>query len=782
MDGDAFEEPQPQANNPNDKGFRSANVYFHLRRAKKTFCATAQKLWPQNGSIPMPKLPGSEGEPLLVCMQNDASSSRYNYADNSASPNLEFGKGNTAADPPIGDPALDCEVIYHEYTHAALNAIQPDIFDLILNSTFRDSINEGVAFYYGCTLSERVEPPLDDGCTQSARWGEFAYQHAKWEIHRSLRRANPPEADHDYLSVYGVFPSYENDPDPDPVKDDKRQYACGMVWARTLWDVRCLLDYEIADAIILRGLNLAGGIQSELETLAEAILHADGEQAAGGPDHASALRLIFASRGIMADAPIHDLVSFDLDGQTHLLAATESASANPPLPGCLYSTDDGDTWQPLGAIPPAGSGPVEVVALTTAEFNQNSSAKVAIWAVSEYWVTGEGAGPAAVARLYRCDLDANSDITEAAWQHVADVPGETGVFSIAALAKPGGAAGEFWLFLGSENGLHHYDNGWLSGVGSTPPPYVPEERFLDLAVIAGPQPKLLAPLKHTLHIFEPTINDVQVDFEETGLNSYGLAVAVDSSGNHVWVGTAFNGIYHFDLQSGGLVNWQPDPAVGRPTHSLVVEEVDQNPTTWRVFAGTNNGVYRCVYHLNQAGEQEFEKDSAAFNQLANPNEEAIEGTSVTALRRVGNRLLAGTAQRGLWRGEVGDNAGWARLTTGLSRVGLLTDADVLMGAAAWVSADFASGDLPAGDVATRVLHVSHNNFNTLSFRVTQGNANNLSLRLFYVAPQAGQGAGLQRRTLQANGSMAEAVQAGYYVLAVRANAAENNFVIEGRLT
>ena len=160
---------------PTDHDSRASNVYFHLCQAKDAFTAIIIEGW--HPIDPMPiinKLAGS------IDVELDASPGEAKYQENPKK--FTFYTGRPALD--IHDPCLDSEVICHEYAHAVLHVVQPDIFDSDHPAyLFNKAINEGVAFFYGCTLSE---PFLKDPTT-GPRWGEFAYQ-GVWDKPRTLQR------------------------------------------------------------------------------------------------------------------------------------------------------------------------------------------------------------------------------------------------------------------------------------------------------------------------------------------------------------------------------------------------------------------------------------------------------------------------------------------------------------------------------------------------------------------------------------------------------------------
>jgi hypothetical protein len=466
------ESVDPNSDDAKQEGFRAGHIYYHLSHALETFDKIVQNAWSGAPGTP-PTVPGKEDKmPVEMLEKRKESSFYHHYAD---PPYISFGR-ETACQK---EPAHDCELSYHEYTHAVFHVVQPDLFDPNLPYLFKDAINEGLAFYFGCTLSERTpQKQPDTADVHPYRWGDFAYD--DWKPSRDSQREEPSqqEAEYDYLRVYGLFPKYAGGC-KDPAEGSKEVYACSMLWARALWDVRRALGYDVADAIILRGLSLAGGVQSELETPAEAIIHTDSgyTQSQKWPPHERALRLIFCSRGIMADAPVHDLIEIKLGEKSYVLAATENTARNNSKSGCMFSDNKGDNWVPLGT-----DGPAEVVALAAVKVSET---KAIIWAASEHRAK-DGDNVTPTARLYRYDLEVISGgiNTDDDWKELKPLPDKLEeVLSLAAVEKPDSTNDECWLFAGTESGLYKYDQ--VEGWGG---PFLLELPIYSLATRSSIQP------------------------------------------------------------------------------------------------------------------------------------------------------------------------------------------------------------------------------------------------------------------------------------------------------
>ncbi len=262
--GDQFAEPGP-CGGAIGNSLRTGNVYYHLRRALKAFRDTIVPAgWPA-GQARNFTIPG-DGNTLQVNVTLLLAGGEYDLGTES----LNFGTiaGGFA---PVGDVALDRDVILHEYAHSLQHRVQPDLHEA--PSAYGRAIDEGLAFYFACSLNQPVVTP------GQVRWGEAAYDDNVWTglAFRDVQRATitSQRANFDFLQVHNVFPRYGANPDP-----AGSEYACGMVLARTLWDMRRVLGPGLVDALVLRALNTTGGWQSELESLAEAFIHYELERAA----------------------------------------------------------------------------------------------------------------------------------------------------------------------------------------------------------------------------------------------------------------------------------------------------------------------------------------------------------------------------------------------------------------------------------------------------------------------------------------------------------------------
>lgn len=775
---------------------RQANTYFHLHQALKWFSELMPRSWPELSSAQLPMVPGKLNTPRVKVKFANINGGAQFTASNTVN-NLWIGLGSPespgdpnaqppqAPQPPRGDPALDPEVLYHEFAHGVMNQVQPDLSNQILNSGFGPSLDEGLAFYFACSISDDLvrQGVLPALASQVApyRWAKLARSHPDWTDKglRDLERWGAlQKADNDYLKVYGLFPLFSEGLD-DP---DEKTYAVGMAWARTLWDIRRVLGPEHANAIILRAARLAGGVQADLETWAEAIIHTDKEltRLRNSPAHESALRAIFAARGILADAPVRTIERVDLGGQRVFLATVEGADS-----GCLVSLDDGDTWQPLG-----NGGPGDAVALCCFPLQAD---EVTVFVASESWMNHTAGQNGISVYFYSLALDGQGGvILNNTWNRLPLLNSAAGIRCLAATAgNPGDS--EPWLFVGAENGIYKHNgsiwqvtakcangqppqtnNGCADG---KPPRHVPNWLMdtpvlaLKVATIDGVR-RLLAASQNGLLIFDIT--------PDTTINNKGLiasqvlplptvkpvlCIETEQQGQNttrIWLGTINDGVVEMDL-TGAQRQWTqvsgqwlrdkvPEPA--RP-----VFQVRAIPSggTHILQAGTNNGVYV------RAANGDWEAQSQGFTVGA----ETLENVSVLTLTGTDSRLLLGTGQRGMW---LHQNSVWARVG-GLPRVGVLSDdRDPFCNC-------FRSS-LPASGIGSHVIFVpplQHQSL-TLSLQVTNGTVQQVNL--FYIASAINLNtqhwAGTQNRTLApmaaGNWQLVEPVLPGHYLAVVRAGA------------
>jgi len=636
---------------------------------------------------------------------------------------------------------LDCEVLYHEYTHAMLHQVQRQIVENVgagfLQANFRPAVNEGLAFYFGATLAERLAPGA-----APVRWGEYAYEKADWQTDEPwyLEHTTPTKQQEgwDFLPVYESFPQLGALPLPSSFAGIS-YYLCGMVLARALWDLRHVLGPEIVDAMVLRGVSMLGGIPDGMTPPAEVIqqrareLHSEAYE--------SALRLIWLSRGIVAAEPVHAFLRLKLAAQSYTFAAVARGSSGS---GCFYVADSATLWQSLGL-----GGPDEIVALAAVEVTDVAAEpgrrSVLIFAAGDRW-SPLGGGAITTDMLYWYVLDPNHFDPTGAWQRLpSQLPSDVGVLSLAALQADGDA---FSLFAATADGVHRFDGRWQAGAVADNLGWSKIQNGVTFGLAAfvdqqnGQQLAVAGRLGGS-------VGNANGGTKVTGSFNLGLCTAAAEDG-HVWIGTAENGIYHFDPGTG---LWSQQGGALPPVLSLLL--LDGAGANREILAGTRGGLYRWL--------------GGAWVRLA------LDGMVTCLSRDPVGQVLAVSGSRGLLRLTVGlDDA--APFGDGIPRAGAVTDVDVPSGTCPF-SSTLPIPALQPGGVATYVIYVPDSACQHLRL---QTSVNASTVEVYFSAPRISLAenlwAGLQPRTLTASasnnhGTMNEPIEAGYYLIVLRSGSA-----------
>lgn len=621
---------------------RARNLYYHLMQARRAFEAILTALSPTLAA----SIPPRGGTRLKAILQTGLSSASYDHIGET----IRIAGGQTANDSRQGDPALDCEVIYHEYTHALFHQLQHNLFDGRLKMSFKDALNEGTAIYFGCSISEaRHQSP-------GVSWAEQAYRGDCW---KELLSITKPASwlklgpNHDYLTSSSTLPIYS----ATQSKTLETKYRVGVIWARALWDIREVLGAEWADPIIIQGLRLIGP-SGEIDAAAEAIIYADQAYRAGIPSHENALRLIFASRGILANTPVCALQPLQVGQKSYLVAAMESASGS----GCLVSEGSSGPWHPLGT-----GGPSQVTALTALRMGTQTR----LWAAGEFAFqsarAGAQASPTHKVKVWEYTIeDANGTLDpHQMWGELGD-PGSvlntTLVNCLAALPTPNGGAR---LFAGTEQGLYHHTaaNGWshLAIIKSRP---IHALCFLQDMLFLGTIPS--DGISTTLWKYDPQKPPAADNPKPIGtLQETVLCLTASPDGSDLWVGTALKA-------GGGMGNvyryvptaTPPYEQIGGGTRPAAVSSitVEGSGQQAKLYAGTREGIYTRIG--TGAWTEAITAASAA----------EWRKTEVLGLCRFDGSLFAATGDCGLWR--MADDNQWKQLNEALPRAGRLVDAAV----------------------------------------------------------------------------------------------------------
>lgn len=218
----------------------SANAFYHTFEGQKSFADLLSALTLNDlGDIPNPT------EDINVVLQAEAGSGIYDPVPNT----ITLGEGTTTVEP----PAKDCEVIYHELTHAVTYYLthRPLALPTQMQKLFTKGLDEGLAFYFACDLGK------------NAKWAQFAYQY--WGLARDLTQV--PQL------LKTVLKKLKNDP-------VDMYHALGMWWARVFWELRAQdkLGVECNNILVEALLDVAFPLSSA-EPFGEAMLNnADSNQ------------------------------------------------------------------------------------------------------------------------------------------------------------------------------------------------------------------------------------------------------------------------------------------------------------------------------------------------------------------------------------------------------------------------------------------------------------------------------------------------------------------------
>ncbi|MEM7539785.1 MAG: hypothetical protein AAF639_46950 [Chloroflexota bacterium] len=456
----------------------------------------------------------------------------------------------------------------------------------------------------------------------------------------------------------------------------------------------------------------------------------------------------------MADAPIHDLAQITFqEGQpaqkTFLFIATEgNATKAQDQPGCLFSDDNGLTWTYLGV-----DGPYEVVALAIV---QTSANEATLWIGAEEWIeTDVGMILAGKVYQYELSFDASTGSIDASqfWEKLisSEEMKTFSILSMTAAKKTNDSDVALLLFVGTEKGVYQYDattRTWLR--------FVKKQIAFDVDVF---------PIQSMPHLLVATHKWIRlIAFSKKAkprhIINYVLTTTINSAQDTVWAGSAFDNVQQFDIAT---MSWQTYADVHeiaplhRPIYCLY-QRVEQEQQV--LYAGTNDGIYRSIDGQSWT----------SFNAVS-PQSESLAETIVVALTEVNDMLIAGTAQRGLWRHEAG-GSGWVRVSQGLARIGRLVDAQAprnpMENGAEWVTP--LTNALAANGIGTHILHIPRENFTSLSFDL-HANAD-VTLSLYYASPHIdltqGNAAGLQWRPLVNQSIEEEPLKSGFYLVVVKA--------------
>lgn len=183
---------------PSNPHFDEVMAYYHLSKVAEFFrnLGHTKHAAPMTVHVHVPD--PNNGNPNF-------DNAYYSPFDNA----VYFGHGES-----LNDLAKEAAVIYHEYTHSVVHAIQP-----FLGTQEASALHEGYADYFACSL------------TSDPKIGEFVVGQLEKEFLRDLRNTKTYE---DYTG--------------------KDVHADGEIWGSTCWEIHETLGRHAADVLIYQSL------------------------------------------------------------------------------------------------------------------------------------------------------------------------------------------------------------------------------------------------------------------------------------------------------------------------------------------------------------------------------------------------------------------------------------------------------------------------------------------------------------------------------------------------
>jgi Zn-dependent metalloprotease len=177
---------------------------------------------------------------------------------------LFFGDGTGVARGGINPTSRDSDVIYHEYTHAVMGRIVPDLS--WEKNDYGGALQEAYADYFACTLNN--DPDM----------GEYSMGNLRGMRTMQHRFRYPDDVD-------------------DPHIGEPEEHWTGKIWGGACWDLRQKLGPAVADQVIFHSMYyLPEDGTATFEKAAQAVAAADEERYAGA--HKAVIREVMAARGI----------------------------------------------------------------------------------------------------------------------------------------------------------------------------------------------------------------------------------------------------------------------------------------------------------------------------------------------------------------------------------------------------------------------------------------------------------------------------------------------------
>jgi Zn-dependent metalloprotease len=229
---------------PGDSHFDEVMAYFHVDKVHIYFSNLGfdglKDPMKANVHVPDPET-----------KDPDYDNAFYSPEDNQ----LYFGHGKE-----LNDLAKESAVIYHEYTHAVIDSIRPEI-----EGTEGSALHEGYADYFGCSITD--DPLI----------GEYAVEKIGEKYFRDLT---------------------SNKKYPKDIQGE--EHTDGEIWGSSCWDLRELLGARVADFLIYQSLYYLPK-KPEFVDAYEGISQADLAHFNGV--HLPQIEKIFSYRGIAPAVP-----------------------------------------------------------------------------------------------------------------------------------------------------------------------------------------------------------------------------------------------------------------------------------------------------------------------------------------------------------------------------------------------------------------------------------------------------------------------------------------------
>ncbi len=486
----------------------------------------------------------------------------------------------------IYNPVLDPEVIFHEVAHALMWRLIPDPFEYIVDEApFARSLVEGYAMYFARSFGS-IQSKKNDSFS---RWAKAAYRDewgTRWGFSRGLERSGE-----DLLPAPNRYPHVSRR------MDELQQYDIGMIWARSLWDIRLMVGQEIADKLALQAFHYSLGWITSFESTSEGLL----DQALTDPAITAngTFEILFANRGIMAGQGVQAVATL---GEKVLVGGDA---------GLLLRENDQAGWQEVLTID--GNNKIEnIVALEVFE--------------DSFYVATE-------TRVYKL-LEAGLELLGGdQWNRIVQVENQVGdgyeEHSVDYSPQPLSlAVANGQLYVGTGVGLWLFDestSSWaqLRDSGNK----LKEVLAIDVALQSD---WVFVACSDALRIFNGGVWEKrQVEGEQS-------IHCVVSNESKIFTGADGVGVSQFDFNTQKLVSIS-DSDFFEDISVLCLSEYREN----ELLAGTTRGLYLGKKNINTWTWQ-------PVNFFSNRDGSAL---IITSLAVSGTCIYAGTAMQGLWCGE-----------------------------------------------------------------------------------------------------------------------------------